>query len=124
MDFYAIDETPILVKLARLDYEATKRLLNYLLIEQGHNGGMTPLLCLGFECGNAHFSYRRLTTHDYLTFLINFDQPYNKTILEYRLGEMFVNWAQYYKYKLKALILFKHFKRVICQELIEIENIY
>jgi hypothetical protein len=116
MDFYAIDSVPTLVRLARLDYEATREVLEYLRTEDKGTARMSTLLCLGFECGNSGFAYRQLDAKQYIAKLLLDNQPYNQEILNRRLEGMFVSINQFYRHKLKALVLFKHFEKVLDEE--------
>lgn len=127
MDFFKIGDVPTLVKLARLDYVATKRTLNYLKVEDGrfkNLGHMTPLLCLCMEYGNTQFVYGRLGVDSFLSELISYDKVYNELILQYRLEGMYVPKLKFFQYKLRSYILFKHFQREIEIERESIEYAY
>lgn len=107
MDLSRIEE-PTLVTLAQKNVEAAGMVLEQLKNDK-KNSRCFALHCLSLESGNSQYLYGQISTIQYLDYLIFFSELFTAQMLRNRLSHMFVEPDSYFKYRLKAFILFKHF---------------
>jgi hypothetical protein len=112
MAFLTDFSSPLLVQLARKDFEATKLTLDFLRKENSVNNltvGTPTLLVLSYELNDFSFAYANVPSQCFVSHLLRYRGPFDEKIFMNRIESIYLTRNTYCRHKLKTQIIFKTF---------------